>query len=43
MVDLPDTIQGPATNEGNLVQKMCVVLLLRLIEGDGIYPGVESL
>ena len=43
MVYLPDAIQGPDTREGNLVQKVCVVLHLRILEEDDIYSREESL
>ena len=42
VVDLPDAIQGPDTREGNLVQKVCIVLHLRLLDVDDIYPRAES-
>ena len=43
VVDLSETIQGTDTREGNLVQKVCIVLHLRLLEEDDIYPRAESL
>ena len=40
-VDLPDAIQGPNTGEGNLVQKVCMVLHLRLLDEDYIYSRAD--
>ena len=43
VVDLPNTIYGPDTKEGSLVQKVCGVLHLRLLQKDDIYPKAELL
>ena len=42
-MDLPDAIKGPDTREGNLVQKVCIVLHLTLPIEDDIYPRAEWL
>ena len=41
MVGLTDAIQGPDTREGNLVQKVCGVFHLRLLEEDDMYPWAD--
>ena len=38
MVDHPDDIKGPDIREGNLAQKVCILLHLRLLKEDDIYP-----
>ena len=43
MVDLSDAIQGSDTREGNKVQKVFVVLHLRLLEEEDFYSKSESL
>ena len=40
-MDLPDAIEGPDTREGNLVEKVDVVLHLRLLKEDDIYPRAD--
>ena len=41
MVGLTDAIQGPDTREGNLVQKVCIALYLRLLDEDDIDPMAD--